>query len=339
VDVLISAPLRSELQRTRARCNARFAVARRAHRRLCPAAFATHLRSGVDPIVAAVHARDPAAVPAAFEALYDASLELCGRELVGPEARDPVASAGWTALLVASAGLLLREPHLTVSALSNALYQLGQAGADVGTWVAGVVAVAGAVPDRPALLAAGHVVAWRSGLPQHRAGALRSARSLPPQVAALALGLDRSAAPRIPAILAGLEANPWTKPATADAVAEPALAVVRTAGDFRGLGGLFVRPPRVASVDGALLVTDAVGTWEMHADAFGVSFLRTAIAFPAEAPEGLVDARGGLTFAWRSALFPALAGATSTAATAHTLAVTLPTSHRVSLVALAARVP
>ena len=84
-----------------------------------------------------------------------------------------------------------------------------------------------------------------------------------------------------------------------------------------------------------LYATDGTGTWHIHADIYNVLLVRAEIALPPPLgpPSNLLQ-DGTLQWRGQQKRFPELAHATSVAATSHTLAVTLPTSHHVFLVAL-----
>jgi hypothetical protein len=70
--------------------NAKFSAALRRMPKLDQTPFTDHLRLAVEPIVAAVERENPHATQAVVEALYDQSLVLCGKELIGANARIPL---------------------------------------------------------------------------------------------------------------------------------------------------------------------------------------------------------------------------------------------------------
>jgi hypothetical protein len=183
----------------------------------------------------------------------------------------------------------------------------------------------------------GAVLAWRSGLPQYRDSALDKVSQLPPHLAARALSLPEKFIARA---IANLRANPWSVTGTA-----ADLKIVATAGAFRGFAGQFIKPPRVDGTPGDLVATDPEASWRIYADPFNALLLRCEPQPPPLPSSGKIlhTANGEAhitpdgTLSWKSHQknFRELAGATGIAANAHTVAVTIPTSHHIFLVAIA----
>jgi hypothetical protein len=192
-------------------------------------------------------------------------------------------------------------------------------------------------------LDAGKVLAWQAGLVQYRPAALRLLREMPWRFAVRCFdasddvtesewykGLDR------------LEADRWLSAVNGPAAtASRSLRIVRIIGDFRGFGGPCLRPPAVTAHDGALFVTDGNETWQLLADAFGTLWHRvskspTKPRASAVASKVAIDSGGRVAWDGISQEFAALADASSFACDGQTLAVALPTSHHVFLVARAA---
>lgn len=332
----MSTALETALLANRSRYNARFAEARHYQPRLDGDVFGRLLQSLAAPAAEAVAVAAPTALDAAVEALYDTCLDLLAHDLLGPAARSPWIAAGWEKLLPRLAGHLAADPRTVIGAVSNALYNLAATpGARPDQWLADMDRLAGAAPDLGSLLKAGQVCAWRAGLAQYRAGALAACRALPPAAACLALGLPPQGEKWLEAVLGRLEADPWYRPENG-APAEPGLRLVARTGAFRGFGGLFIAPPIVEPADNGFLVTDGEGVWLLIADAFGATFHRSAglEAAPAQSLFSL-DKKGRVSLGPLKADFPELGGATSWAVSASTLAVTVPYSHAVYLVARA----
>ena len=125
VEPMIGPAFARALEAERARYNTLFAQARRGNGRLDGEAFLLHLRRSVDPVVAAADAASPDAVPAAVDALYDVSLELVSKGVLGPDAafagRGPaVARAAVRRRLASSRKIRARSSR----SLSNGLYNL-----------------------------------------------------------------------------------------------------------------------------------------------------------------------------------------------------------------------
>src|SRR5687767_7693810 len=91
--------LASLLGARRTRYNAQFADARRALPALDARRFGEHLTGVVGPLVELVAQRAPKQAGAAADALYELSLDLVGRGLLGADARYPAIVEGWTSLL------------------------------------------------------------------------------------------------------------------------------------------------------------------------------------------------------------------------------------------------
>ena len=121
------------------------------------------------------------------------------------------------------------------------------------------------------------------------------------------------------------------------------------AGAFRGFDGQFLSPPRVRAVfAGGLVATDGDGTWRLHADIYNAILQRCEPPQPHPPPlptQELLTAKGATRRSHPTAQsrgkasserFPELAHPPPVSRPcSHTLAVTIPTSHHLFLVALA----
>ena len=354
------------LKDNRASFNARFAEARRTQPRLDPREFLDTLSTTVAAIVASVEQARPDRAAGVVSVLYDLALDLHAREFIGPHSRYPFVSLGWRDLLPVLGADLAESPRAVAGSITNALYNLSiEPAARPQEWLDAMRALAPLAPDVPALLQAGQVAAWRSGLAHFRRGALALCRQLPPSLVSAALGLaagslsltPQSAAPVAPntptpppakdiepqspsalnALLDRLDADPWLRPADALAT-QPGrtLKLVARAGAFRGFGGLFMAPPLVSASGEHFIARDGDDRWLLTADVFGVTF-HHAGDLPAVTGSGAfqLDRTGRVTLGKLSAVFPELANFTSAAGNDRTLAVTTPLSHAIYLVALA----
>src|SRR5512143_3313334 len=79
----------------RARFNSQFAEAKAYRPHLDAEGFAGHLTQVVGPIVERVAAVHPGQTGAVADALYALSLDLVGREFLGPRSRYPALAEGW----------------------------------------------------------------------------------------------------------------------------------------------------------------------------------------------------------------------------------------------------
>jgi hypothetical protein len=243
-----------------------------------PAAFAAVLRDPVAPIVAAVDARGEGFTAAVSQVLFDVALELSAQARFEGAVRD-----GWTRLLPVLARQLVLDPLAVVAAVSNALDRIGRTpGARPDDWIDTMVAAAPLAPTVDALLAAGQVAAWRSGLAAYRVPALELAATLDPELVAVVITVPGGGAAVGPT-LAQLGADPWFDPSAGDGATRPARVAV---GAFRGFGGAFVRPPTLVGAAGThAQVSDGTDTWSVFADAFGSAVVRARE--PAASPDPL----------------------------------------------------
>jgi hypothetical protein len=336
----LAGPFAQVLQANRAGFNAKFAEARRFRPRLDPAIFSDLLVWVVAPLVEAVAREHPGKTAEVADALYDLSLDLLGREFLGPNSRYPFIAEGWRYLLPRLPRFMAEAPREFVGSVTNALYNLSLTpGARPGEWAASLLQLADVCPDAPTLLKAGQVAAWRAGMARYRLSALDLCRDLPPSIALAALGLSpQSDPPPLDALIASLKADPWLRP---DNLKSPIsnLQIVARVGAFRGFGGLFLRPPTVmATAEGQFIVRDGEQAWLLTADRFGAAFHRAdEQAAPLKRPPTShfqIDPTGRVSKQSHSQTFPDLAGFTTAADNDTTLAVTTPLSHAVYLAAL-----
>ena len=332
VEGLIAGPFAEALERNRTRFNALFAQTQLGARRVDGQEFAEVLQRTVRPVVEAVHAGEPGATDRAANELYELALELLSKNLLGPGSRNPAVAEVWRRLLPAIPQFVAQSPKLLAAAVTNAICNIPERSA--GLWIEEMVAVSRICWKLGDFLGVGRVLGWKSGLPHHRHAALEECRRLPPDLALAALGAG-STSESIHDLLDRLTADPWLDPRpVSEAVQE--LRIVQVAGAFRGFGGLFRVPPSVVVVDGQFVAGDDEGMWILSADRFGVAFHRTGVlpVHPsAEERVFSIDKRGKVSTSEGSAQFDELAGASGSASDGTTLAVTLPRSHHIYLVA------
>lgn len=340
---LTDGPLVESLKRGREGFNARFAYARRLNRQLDPDVLAWHLAQVLDPVVRPLADSDPDRVDGVVRTLFDLSLDLIGRDCLGPASRYPAVGDAWTALLPAAPKFLLEEPRKLAAAVTNAAFNLSrESDAAAREWISRLRALLPLCPDLETFLAAGQVAAWRCGLAHFRDGAVEVWRTLPDGPAMAVLGLDNPRdRPDRAAVEAAL-ADPWRFPETAGLNLKYNLEIVAQVGGFRGFGGPFLSPPEVILADGAIYAFDRSQCFSLHADCFGAVFKR----FGPDLPPGVggragfgLDQDGTVTKGQVNRRFSELAGFSSFAASDHTLAVTSEQSHRVRLVALTPEKP
>ncbi len=331
--------LASILTANRARFNTKFAEAKRYRPKLDGEAFADLLRALVAPIVEAVHAAAPDQAFAVTDGLYDISLDLLGQDFFGPNSRYPVIVSGWTHFLPKLARHIANDPRAVVGAVTNALYNLSLTpGARPGEWMRAMIALAEHCENIETLLKVGQVCSWKSGMAHYRADALHLCQTLPPALARLTLGLPADDTQPLDSALSRLRSDPWHRPTPRSDPPHSTLElrIVARVGAFRGFGGLFIAPPLVFLSDDHFIVTDGEDTWLLTADIYGATFHRTE-AQPGDTKNSApfkINRAGEINGPKDKRTFPELAQFTSAAANQTTLAVTVPYSHAVYLVAL-----
>jgi hypothetical protein len=327
----------SVLRAERATLNAQYSEARRLYPNLDAEALAGFLVTTVDPLVSAVARVRPDRAADVALAAYGLALELVGQKLAGAGSSHRLIEEGWQGLLTKNALLTASAPGRILAGVSNALLNLAATpGTRAGQWLTDLERLAPRCEDAELLLKAGQVTAWRAGLAHYRQSALATANSLPEPLALAAVGAPADS--RWLDVHNRLLADPWCDPARL--TDKPGLRVTAQAGAFRGFGGLFTEPPRVAAAGGQFLVRSGNDGWVLTADLFGVTFHRAttdeyeAARQSSALPAGLKV--NGSKFEYRGQKFavPALGDFTSVAANATTLALTSSLTHSVVLMAL-----
>jgi hypothetical protein len=323
--------------------NHRFALQQRAGARIDDAAFQQHLQTTVNALIADVAKVMPERVRAVANSLFDVSLELFAAGLLGPKTKHPHVASVWREVLPQATKLLARDPARVAGCLSNAVDHLaGHASARPAEWIERMRDLSADCDSVSLWLNAGKVAAWRVGLVQYRSAALRLAREMPWKLAVRCVGApDALAEPEWHECLDRLEADRWLSPALGQYQKPKSnLRIVRTTGGFRGFGGPCLRPPTVAVIDGALFASDGNASWELLADVFGTLWHPVpntpAKSKASDVSKVAIDSRGRVVWNGTHQEFGELAEASSFAWDGQTLAVTLPTSHHVFLVARAA---
>ena len=325
--------LADALGRERETFNARFASAKALYPALDGEYFATHLRDAVAPVVEVVSRARPERVNVVVDALYGVSLELMSKEMLGPATRYPEIAEVWETLFPKIAQLLADNPRLVASGVSNAVYNVAQdAGGRYRAWIDAMGRASPYLGDWDVFLKAGVVLAWRLGMAHYREGALAALGTMPDNLAFGLLAVE----------------GDWTRSGLMDALRDPwwnpsepekkrSLSMARRVGGFRGFGGPFITPPEVIAVEGTIYAFDAEACWTLFSDYYGSSFKRYGADLPQGKPENRkdfqIDKAGGGVKGKVVTPFPPLADWSSYASTQWTLAVSLPQSHYIYLVA------
>lgn len=332
---MISAQFAQVLRSGREHFNARFAVARHADPNLDPESFMQFLGDVVDPLIQAVDAACPNQTAAFATQAYEVALELAALRLIGRLARYPAVEAAWRRLLAPAAHLIAANPRRALAAVSNAAHQLAVTGEARGDeWLATMVELAPQCDDLDIWLKVGQVAAWRDGIAHYRVSALRVADTLPESLALAALAAPPSAS--WPEVRTELRSNPWHDPAHPNPTT---LRVARQAGGFRGLGGEFAAPPRVAPHGDHFLAASGDDCWLLIADAFGATLHRATDEergplHPRILPTGGVRAAGTRVAAVEGEIdLSGFGRITSVASNPTTIAITAQLTYSVVLIA------
>ncbi|MES2573012.1 MAG: hypothetical protein V4710_23520, partial [Verrucomicrobiota bacterium] len=280
---MLSEAFSSVLRADRGGFNAQFAVARQQHPSLDGDAFGHFLGMCADPLIRAVASVHPECVTEVARAAYEIGLELVGLRFAGSDLQREVIAQGWQRVLPAAAPAIALAPRRVLTSFSNALHQLSATpGARPRQWIDRMETLAAQAATPEVLLKLGQIAAWRAGLAHYREGALAVADTLPETLALAAIlpegeeGGLFSGEPRWATIRRRLESNPWFVPGESF----KRMKVALHAGSFRGFGGLFSEPPRIAgagNAPGDFLVRSGNGCWLLTADAFGATFHRAPV--------------------------------------------------------------
>jgi len=334
----ISPALAHVLRSGRAEFNARFAAARHVYPQLDPAAFTSLLHTAVDALAQATERVRADRVSEVVMAAYDAALELAGQNLAGPGARQPFVEEAWLRILPPAAALVATDPTGVIAAVCNAAHQIASTpGARPAQWIDAMATLAPQCPDAPTLLKVGQVAAWRAGLAHYRNSALATADTLPEVLALAAVSAPPEAGWR--AVREKLRGNPWHDPQ--DAPERSGARIAAHVGAFRGWGGLFVEPPRLAAVGTDFLVRSVDDCWLLMADCYGATFHRATLTeFEAaqrasKRPPALKLEGPRVVWNGQALEIGDLGELTSVAANETTLALTGGLTHSIVLVAIA----
>lgn len=366
--------LQAALLRNRERLNTRFVQARVQHPGLDGIAFQGLMRSVFPPILEALSQTTLEERDRVLYALYDLSLELMEKELLGAPDKYPAIYAGWKTLLPALGRLLLEDPRRAAGAITNALYQLShhrsltvQCLAPLPAplpspslaWIERIHRAIPTISNLNQLLKVGRIAAWRVGMAQYRRAALDLIPDTSPVLLQILLDL-----PHIPrehemaSWISLIQKLPWISPShlLENVIQEPSLdrilsryqmpRLLQTVGGFIGFGGPFRAPPKVSTSDQNFLIEEGEDRAFLFADCFGCTLIRLPEDFVMGPParttlfslqaDGVVQVLTGRPGAAGGALTrtAALRGASSYASTEHTLVVSHAHSHLLQVVGL-----
>ena len=352
---MISDALAGILRSGRAEFNRQFAEARRLRPDLDAAAFQEFMRTTVDEIAGMIESSASSSLSSVITAAYEIGLELVGQKLAGPGARTSVIEQGWKRLAPQIAPLIAAAPARILGSISNALHNLSSTpGARPMEWLDTMVRLGPkllSVGESPtsgpggasipasreieSFLRLGQLAAWKAGMAHFRKGAIAAADELPEDIVLAALGARQGS--DWATIRKGLLASPWFDPESDGEAAKNGEPVF--AGAFRGYGGLFIDPPRVAAAGDDFLVRSGDESWLLTADRYGATFHRATIsefeaASCARREEAKVE-QGIAVWKNRKIEVPEMGNPTSVAANETTVALTSGLTHAVMLIPVA----
>lgn len=321
-----------ELAANRDTFNAMFKARKTLSRSLQADDFYHVLADVVAPVVEAVDLAG-LEVPATAHALYGIALTLTQRSLLGLNSRHEFVERVWKELLPQVANLVAKHPHDVTTAVSNAAYHLGLRSQGIQSqWLKTMKVVALESPDLQAFLDAGVVVAWTSGMTHWRKPALEAWSRLDSTLNKITLRVS-STNTYPPEVLRQQLTEAFQEPAGDK---NPSLQIVYRTGGFRGFAGPFLNPPMVYSNGDRVFAADSNGHHRVFADIFGATIERTNPSTPTDfrsafeySPDGTIAAFG------EARKFFELENASSTAGNNDFMAVTLPHSHHIWVVARA----
>lgn len=327
------------LTRNRERLNTKFIYARQMFPQLDSGVFSGCLTQMVQPVVLTMEDESEEVIDRVLEVLYDFSLDLIGKGYLGPKGKYPELLFAWEKLFCSASHLLRQDPRLFAGSVLNAVYNLSSLQEQRSKqWTELMQMLSGDCDTISLFLDAGKVAAWRCGLAHYRQAALEIAETLKPSILARILELPPEADPV--AVLDAIKNDPWLTPAAAltKDSQQSQLKVARVLGTFRGFGGVMLRPPHVQLLDNEIFASDNENSYLVSADVFGGTLQRTADLSPSKQKKSqrafIVDKHGTVAKDHYSSKIPELADSTSCASTESTLAVTIPRSHSVYIVAL-----
>ncbi len=294
-----------------------------------------HVSSCIAPTVEQVHALSPDRSKETLHVLYDIGLDLFVLGHFSDTGKSMRLLELWRDAFPKLASVLAQSPRTVIGSLSNAVLYLNQwSDAKTERWIAMLGTHGPNCGNSKQLLGCGQFLAWIAGLAHLRSAALDIASQLPLSVLRSTLGLSGSVSePEALSYLVKLASNPWALPTHERGIRE-----VARCGDFRGLGGPFIHPPRLFLIDGVIHLTDGTRQWRLHADRFGYTFLSSeglATKQPASKKQSgpKIASNGSIDWGSEQLHRPDLDGVSSQCFDGTTLSVTIPNSYHVYLFA------
>ncbi len=337
MELLKPGPFARCLEEQREYFNNLYTVARRTRRNLDKEIFGRHLIEVVAPLVDGAAKSRPDCARRLSNDLYELSLELVSRKYLGVANRYPAVDILWRKALPKLIKFLPEGGRDFVAALSNAVYNLEiTPNVTPATWLKALLQVADGCSTWHELLLAGKVLAWRCGMAHYRESAIEVWRSMHKELKLATLGLLQEEEEISLDLLEKSLADPWWLPGVKKGT-NYELEIVGTVGGFQGFGGTFLTPPEVMKAGEDIYAFDDEACWSVHADCYGVTLQRFGRTLPdgeqTDGPFNITPKSGNVTLGKTNKVFSTLKRATGFASTSSCLAVTVPSSHKVFIVA------
>lgn len=331
--------MRSFLEELRPQLNASYTSAAQNGKKIDPEVWLHHVAHRILPIVERVDDADSQRARAVLVQLYEVSLILFAKGAFRGPSQQALEQL-WERVFPTLSASIAKDPKRLTGSLSNAVVAMASIQPSiVFSWLDLMNRLGNHDVSGVEVLRFGKVAAWVSGMAEFRKSAIGEARQLPKELLGLMLnGSNGWIDSELDRMLDLWESDPWASVDNGHRNVEP-IRYVRHCGCFRGFGGVWLKPPRVGSLNGSLFLTDGELTFELFADRFGASMRRfegstDAIDYAGRSSEATVDSEG--TIYWRKKRLDRaeLAHPSSFASVGSTLAVTIGTSFHVYLFAL-----
>lgn len=336
---MIKGVLALELSARQGEYNSRFHAMRRVYPGLHAAEFSFFLAEDAQPVADAASMHGGRTPREICEALYDFGIEALGSRMFS-------AAAGlrglWRNIMLSYIRYFIVDPVSFPRIAANAIYNLSLTSYNsAAAWEKTLVSLAGHAGNKEELLDYGKALAWRCGLAHYRDSALDLIKKFQPPVQRIILGIPEIVAGNeLASVLNSLEGDPWFHPQDHPLPAGGAarhLEMVSSAGGFRGFGGPFISPPLVETVEGRIVAYDGKLSFIISADIYGTTLTKvdpSLLAGGGPVCRGTINSAGAAEFGGLKGDFHELAGASSFACSTFTMAVTIPESHHLFLIAV-----
>lgn len=246
-------PLKALLKENAGNLNQILASFQAGGRRLNTHDIPAWFKEVIEPVFVAIHSHNETAAPKVFDALFSDMLAALSM---------PIAAIDHD-ILKNSRLLLQLNPALTAANPGRVLKALGSAAARIfkqsqssaRAWLALMQKIVPLAKTFKELLSTGRIAAWSCGM-AHLRELIDWPATINPQIAAIIFADEKCQTDDLK--------SRWGSEKGTRHLA---------AGDFKGFGGLFTRPPMVAREANHIFASDGVHTAALFADRFGLVFL------------------------------------------------------------------